>query len=92
MTQRPTFCKLCRKQTLHARDPGISDGAGCLLTLLTAGMFLPLWLLMSLLNSAYMCQTCGTKNLTQAEKSHRVLLATLSVMAGTIWYFGYFTR
>lgn len=59
------WCKTCNKYTLHTRhDLGL--GWGCLLTLLTAGAFLPVWLLMSLVSTLrpMRCQACGRGRIT----------------------------
>lgn len=55
-------CRTCGRQTLHQKQ--IFGGSwGCLLTLLTAGLFLPIWLLSDLLGilKPYRCQMCGSK-------------------------------
>jgi ribosomal protein L37AE/L43A len=60
--QKSYFCKLCGKKTLHARHR-VSEMWGCLLTILTLGLWIPIWLVMSLFGGlgAYRCQTCGRK-------------------------------
>lgn len=59
------FCKVCKQSTLHERDH-FSGGMGCLLTILTAGLFLPLWILVLVLEAfkPWICQTCGKGRLT----------------------------
>ena len=60
-TQR--HCRTCERKTLHAR-PTFSDTAGCLLTLLTLGLFLPFWLLFKVTRAGdgpWRCQVCGRK-------------------------------
>lgn len=59
------WCKVCGKKTLHERDH-FSRGMGCLLTILTGGLFLIVWVLI-LLNEAFkpwVCQTCGKGRMT----------------------------
>ena len=58
--QRPRFCKYCRRNTIHSREQ-FGTGLGCLLTLLTAGLFLPVWLLIWLVQSQrpLRCELCG---------------------------------
>jgi hypothetical protein len=61
--QTQKLCKTCQKRTLHQKNQ-FSGGMGCLLTILTVGLFLPIWLLADVLDilSPYRCQTCGQKN------------------------------
>lgn len=61
--QKSKHCRQCQRKTLHARER-FSDGWGVLLTILTAGLFLPIWLLIGVANSLtrYRCQTCGQAN------------------------------
>ena len=61
--KRRRFCKCCGEYRLAVRERGISDGMGCLLTLLTCGLFLPLWFLMIIIDSlgSCRCPICGAK-------------------------------
>jgi hypothetical protein len=61
--QKQKFCPDCERKTLHQRQR-LSEAVGCFLTLLTAGLFLPIWILMSLVGTAqgYYCQVCGRRN------------------------------
>jgi hypothetical protein len=59
--QVSSFCKTCNRQTLHEKKY-ISNGMGCLLSILTAGLFLPVWLLWGVLVlpfRPFRCQSCG---------------------------------
>ena len=58
--QRRRFCRTCRRLTLHERRT-FHGGWGCLLSILTAGLFLPVWLLLVMLGLLvpYRCQRCG---------------------------------
>jgi hypothetical protein len=61
VVQESCWCEGCGKQTLHARHY-FSNGFGCLLTLLTAGFFIPIWLLIGLIQTfskPLRCQVCG---------------------------------
>jgi hypothetical protein len=61
MKQRRRYCWACQTKTLHAKNV-LGLGWGLLLTLLTAGVFLPVWLLLSLFSAIfipYRCQDCG---------------------------------
>jgi rRNA maturation protein Nop10 len=62
--QAQRMCKVCGKKTLHAK-PVMGDGFGCLLTLLTCGLFLLIWIPMKFCEavSRYTCQTCGSKSM-----------------------------
>jgi hypothetical protein len=58
-TQR--WCKLCGRKTLHARRT-FGLGWGLFLTLITAGLFIPVWLLIKVYEAiavAWRCQACG---------------------------------
>lgn len=59
--QRARHCKLCGRATLHERRTFAATW-GCLLTLLTGGLFLAFWLplvLVQIVTARYRCQTCG---------------------------------
>ena len=57
------YCKMCGRKVLAERSLGIGDGMGCLLTIITAGLFLPLWLLLRAINAmaGFRCPVCGSK-------------------------------
>ena len=59
--QRQFLCKQCGKSTLHQKET-FSGTLGCFFTLITAGLFLPFWLLADIvgLTRPYRCQTCGS--------------------------------
>lgn len=63
MDQASRRCRTCKRMTLHVRSR-MSEGWGCLFTILTLGLFLPIWLLMSVFGtfSSYRCQSCGRAN------------------------------
>lgn len=56
------FCKTCKKRVLHTAQR-FSGGMGCLLTILTGGLFLLFWIPIMLIdmNRAWVCNICGTK-------------------------------
>jgi hypothetical protein len=58
--QTQLSCKDCERKTLHQKEI-LSGSMGCLLTVVTAGIFLPFWLLSDLLGMAkpWICQSCG---------------------------------
>jgi len=58
--QRSRYCKNCGRNTLHVR-PHFSGGMGCLLMVVTAGLFGPIWLVIWLLEQMrpMRCQQCG---------------------------------
>jgi hypothetical protein len=64
MQQKSKFCKTCNRKTLHAKEHFIGSGMGCLLVILTGGLFLIVWLLGEFVNmfGRYRCQVCGRKN------------------------------
>lgn len=61
--QSQRHCQECGRKTLHKRER-FSGGMGCLLVILTGGLFLPIWLLIDLLGLArtWHCQRCGQGN------------------------------
>jgi hypothetical protein len=62
MLQKSKFCRECDERRLFAKSH-FSGGMGCLLTILTAGLFIPIWLLIGLCEtlSAWRCQDCGSR-------------------------------
>lgn len=68
--QTSRYCRTCGKPTLHQKE--IFSGAwGCLLTLLTGGLFLIVWILADVLGilRPYKCQVCG--------QAHRTVFGTI---------------
>lgn len=65
MRESSRRCEQCEKATLHRKPHIISDGMGCLITIITLGTFFPFWVALALLDFFYqpwICQTCGMKN------------------------------
>lgn len=65
-TQVSRHCKCCQRKTLHVKQ-SLSTGMGLLLTIITAGTFLLLWLpymMLVLPFRPFRCQTCGGARLT----------------------------
>jgi hypothetical protein len=58
--QAHLHCKDCARKTLHVKHI-FGGGMGCLLTILTCGLFVPVWLLVDVLGlfRPYHCQVCG---------------------------------
>jgi len=58
--QTSKWCKRCGGHRLHMRHT-FSFGWGCLLTILTAGLFLIVWLPLAFLDTTrpWRCQSCG---------------------------------
>ena len=67
-TKKRGYCPECDRNVMAEREAGISDGWGCLLTILTGGLFFPLWVLLWILNAqnTYDCPICGLP--TQSQK------------------------
>lgn len=63
--QSRRYCKLCKSGTLHQRE-SFSGGMGCLLTILTGGLFIPVWILILVVEAfrPWVCQQCGRGRLT----------------------------
>jgi hypothetical protein len=57
------YCKNCNKSVMAERSLGIGDGMGCLLCLITGGLFIPLFILLRVINAmgGYRCLNCGQK-------------------------------
>ncbi len=95
LNQASRFCRRCNRRTLHARER-FSDGMGCLLTLLTGGLFILLWIAISISDAGkdWRCQTCGSTTRTTGGNFARavsvivclVLLAALA--AGALYLYG----
>lgn len=65
-TQVSRQCNVCKKPTLHEKQT-MSTGMCILLTIVTAGLFIPFWLFYSFLIlpfRPYRCQSCGKGRLT----------------------------
>lgn len=61
LKQTQRYCRLCGRRTLHGKN-AIGAGWGCLLTILTGGLFLLVWPLIALwrfLAVPWRCQVCG---------------------------------
>jgi len=64
--QKSRHCKQCGKTTLHSKELMVGNGMGCLLTVLTIGLFIPVWLLVGVIDAfrPARCQSCGSGRLT----------------------------
>lgn len=63
--QRQRFCRGCKRKILHERQQVISTGMGCLITIITGGLFLLAWIPLGLLDIVFQpwrCQVCGRSN------------------------------
>jgi hypothetical protein len=63
--QTSRFCNECRKKTLHHKAQLVTDGMGCLITIVSAGLFLLIWgpaILWMMVFPQWRCQICGTRN------------------------------
>ena len=61
--QDSRWCEDCQRNTLHHRHR-TSEMWGLALTILTAGLYFPIWILTSIAGATagYRCQVCGRKN------------------------------
>lgn len=62
MEQCGMFCDHCQQQRLHARKEVIGCGFGTLLTILTGGLFLFVWIFLACFPEPWVCQTCGNQS------------------------------
>ena len=62
--QTQGFCKTCGRNTLHTRQT-FGLGWGCLLTILTGGLFIPIWIIIAVVEASkpWRCQVCGSGKL-----------------------------
>ena len=68
--QKQKFCQHCQAPTLHVKSEpkGQSCSAQAFLTVVTCGLWLPIWILLVSLDqwagilAPWHCQTCGKKN------------------------------
>ena len=60
--KKQKFCQYCGERTLHAK-PTFPVGWGIFLSLITLGLFVPLWIIGGVLDlaRAWQCQRCGLK-------------------------------
>ncbi len=61
MIDRHGWCAYCGKYVLQRRK-SFSNGWGCGLTILTGGLFLPVWIVLKILEAvkeSWRCQACG---------------------------------
>jgi hypothetical protein len=61
--QSSRWCRYCGAYTLHERER-FEPAVGCLLTVLSLGLFLPVWILCQAFDwgSPNRCQVCGGKH------------------------------
>jgi hypothetical protein len=61
--KRQKFCDTCNKLVMAERPTGMSDGMGCLISLFTGGLFLPVFIALRCINAlgSFRCTTCGSK-------------------------------
>jgi hypothetical protein len=63
--QASKWCGGCRRRTLHVKHT-FGVGMGLLLTVLTAGLFIPVWIVIIALEgfgAKWRCQACGKAKL-----------------------------
>ncbi len=82
--KRQEFCPNCNSTVLAERQSGMSDGMGCLLIVLTGGLFLPIFILARMKMGdfrAFMCPRCGSAlKAASSAKGVLVLLVVLAIL------------
>lgn len=81
--KRQGYCECCNATVLAERQSGMSDGMGCLLIIVTAGLFLPIYLLARFAGELrpFLCPRCGSAIKTaSALPGLLVILALIVVM------------
>lgn len=56
------YCPVCQQKRMGQKEV-LGDGFGCILCLLTVGLFLPVWIFLKMVNEwpkPYRCTVCGT--------------------------------
>jgi len=75
---RPAFCTICNKNVkaeTHIKDVTGTLGGHILLSLLTVGLWIPIWIVLALNFenggglSEYTCSTCGNRKLKKPIKN-----------------------
>lgn len=81
-------CDTCGRPTLHAKE-ALGMGWGLLLTLLTAGLFIPIWCIIGVSHAfePFVCQTCGSNRSAQSERGIGFVMLVLAgfVILVAIW-------
>lgn len=74
-------CGYCRKMTLHVRHR-TSETMGCLLSILTCGLYIPIWLIMSLVDTStpYRCNVCGKELPRRVSNGLSIFFGLIIVM------------
>jgi predicted RNA-binding Zn-ribbon protein involved in translation (DUF1610 family) len=59
--KKQCYCQSCEANVAAERASGMSDGMGCLLIVLTAGLFLPIFMLARMAGEfrEFICPRCG---------------------------------
>lgn len=80
--KRQDYCPHCQANVLAERTSGISDGMGCLISLLTLGLFLPFFLLARIAADfrPYLCPHCGSPLKSDSKGWLGVALLILAVI------------
>ena len=78
VSQSSRFCPQCQQNTLHIKHR-YSGSMGCLLTVVTGGLFLPFWALCDLLGvlRPARCQTCGSAEASTLSRGGSLLTKLL---------------
>lgn len=69
MDQTSKFCPQCQKQTLWAR-PGTNHMLHLVMTLITLGFWLPIWLIACIRIGGWRCQSCGSDGFVEPPAQH----------------------
>lgn len=87
---RSRFCHCCQKTTRHDGAKSIGFAVGAVLTLLTAGLFLIVWIPVSFLDdlSGYRCAFCGSKNGPFKSRTQKTPFA-VRVLCAAVLVFAY---
>lgn len=81
--QSSQLCRRCEKVTLHQKE--VLDAKwGCLFTVLTGTLFLPIWLLWACADESkrYRCQVCGIENRADGVRIRALALVMLAIFVG----------
>lgn len=82
-------CPTCSAPTLHQRST-FSSAGGCILTVITGGLFIPIWMLIAVCDSSssWRCQQCGTANGNPAIGMVATIVIVIAALFGLIVFGG----
>ena len=80
-------CDCCNATVLAERQSGMSDGMGCLLIVLTGGLFLPIFFLARMVGEfrPFLCPRCGSPIKTASMLPGLLAVLVVMVILAILW-------